>query len=121
MKYDIDGLCIIISIKTKTSLTKLVLGLYSFVGLYVGSTADPVSGTDSEQVHGFPLEAGHGVLRTLGVVRGQRPGVTLHVASLDHVANDLAAAIALGLLPCQADLAIGGVDHLQVLHGSWDI
>lgn len=107
--------------KIKVILTKLVLGLYRFVGLYIWSAADPVSGADSKQVHGVLLEAGHCVLRTLGVVSGQRPGLTLHVASLHHVANDLAAAIALRLLPCQADLAVGGVDHLQVLHRSRDI
>ncbi len=107
--------------KIKVSPTKLVLGLDRFVCLYVWSTADPVSGTDSEQVLGVLLEASHCVLGTLSVVGGQRPGLTLHIASLHHVANDLAAAIALRLIPCQADLTISSVDHMEVLPGSRDI
>lgn len=102
-------------------LTKLILGLYRFVGLYIWSAANPVSGADSEQVHGVLLEARHCVLGTVGVVGGQRPSLALHVAPLHHIADDLAAAVTLGFLPCQADLAVGGVDHLQVLHGSRDI
>lgn len=110
-----------ISMKIIVILTKLVLGLNWFVGLYVGSTAHPVSGTDSEQVHGVLVESCHCVLRTLSVVCGQRPGLTLHITSLHHIGDDLAATITLWLLPCQADFAISCVDHLQVLHGSRDI
>ncbi|KAF3843792.1 hypothetical protein F7725_002641 [Dissostichus mawsoni] len=103
------------------TLTKLVLGLYGFVGVHVGSAADPVSGADSEQIHGVLLESGHCVLRTLGVIRGQSPRLTLHVASLNNVGNDLSATIALRLLPRQTHLAVGGVDNLEVLHGSRDV
>lgn len=97
-------------------LTKLVLGLYRLMGFDIGSAANSVSGTDSEQVQGILLEAGHSVLRTLSVVGGQSPRLTLHVTSLHHVAHHLAAAVTLRLLPHQAYLTVCGVNHLQVLH-----
>lgn len=105
----------------KVLLTKLVLGLYRFVRLYVGSVANPVLCTDSEQVQRVLLEAGHCVLNTVCAVGGQSPGLALHIASLHHIAGDLAAAVTLRLLPRQADLAISGVDDLQILYGSRDI
>lgn len=103
------------------ALTELIFSLDRCVSLHIGSKPDPVSGADSEQVQGVPLEAGHSVLWTFSLVRDQSPGLPFHIAPLNDVAGDFAAAVILGLLPRQADLSIRGIHHLQVLHRSRDV
>lgn len=102
-------------------LTKLVLGLNSVLCGNTGSTANPVSGTDSEQVHIILLEATDAVLWSISMICGKSPGLTLHVTSFHNIGNDLASAITLWLLPGQTNFTIGSVNHSQVLHRSGDI
>lgn len=102
-------------------LTKLDLGLDGVLSGDNRSAANSVSGADSEQVHGVLLEAADTVLWSISTVCSQRPSLTLHIPSFHHVGDNLASTVALRFLPGQTDLAIGGVNHSQVLDWSGDV
>lgn len=104
-----------------TIRTELVLGLNWLLSGCDWSAAHAVASTDPEQVLGVFVEATDAILRGICSVCRQRPSLPLHVSSLHHIRHNLTAAVALRLLPRQADLTICRVHHTQVLHWAGDV